>query len=212
MYEFAMTAFATLFVIVDPIGQVPIFMALTHRQSPSMRKQTAFRAIVLAGMIMLGFALTGEFFLRLLGISLPAFRIAGGILLLLVSIDMILARQSGIRSATEEETEEAEDRKDVAIIPLAIPLIAGPGAITSVILLMGQAQGNLVSSSLVLLLILVVLLICLIAFLFATRLMTLLGVTGVNVVGRLAGIVLAALAVQFLIDGIAAVIPKMMTG
>ncbi|HSR54957.1 MAG TPA: MarC family protein, partial [Alphaproteobacteria bacterium] len=82
MFEFAMTAFATLFVIVDPIGQVPIFMALTHRQTAAMRRQTAYRALVLAGMIMLGFALTGEFFLRLLGISLPAFRIAGGILLL----------------------------------------------------------------------------------------------------------------------------------
>jgi multiple antibiotic resistance protein len=212
MFEFAMTVFATLFVIVDPIGQVPIFMALTHRQAAGLRKQTAFRAIVLAGMIMLGFALTGEHFLRLLGITLPAFRIAGGILLLLVSIDMILARQSGIRSATEEETEEAEERKDVAVIPLAIPLIAGPGAITSVILLMGQAGSDLVLQGLVLVLIVVVLLICLTALLFASRLMGLLGVTGVNVVGRLAGIILAALAVQFLIDGIAAVMPRMLGG
>lgn len=212
MFEFAMTAFATLFVIVDPIGQVPIFMALTHRQSAGLRKQTAYRATVLAGMVMLGFALTGELFLRLLGITLPAFQIAGGILLLLVSIDMILARQSGIRSATEEETEEAEDRKDVAVFPIAIPLVAGPGAITSVILLTGRAGGDLLLIGLVLVLIVAVLGLCLVAFLSASRLMNILGVTGVNVVGRLAGIILAALAVQYIIDGIAAVLPKMLAG
>lgn len=210
MFEFFMTAFTTLFVILDPIGQVPIFMALTHKQSVSLRRQTAFRAIVLAGIILVSFGLIGEVLLTFLGITLPAFRIAGGILLLLVSIDMIFARQSGIRSATEEETEEAEERKDVAVFPIAVPLLAGPGAITSVILLMGRATHDLALQAFVLALIVLVLLICLAALLFASRLMDILGLTGVNVVGRLAGVILAALAVQYVIDGVTTVAMNML--
>jgi hypothetical protein len=124
------------------------------------------------------------------------------LLLLLLSVDMVFARQSGIRSTTAAETEEAEDSTDVAVFPLPIPLIAGPGAITSVILLMGQVQGDFILQTIVIALMLFVLGLCLVAFLFAIPLMDRLGVTGINVVGRVFGIVLAALAVQYVLDGV----------
>jgi MarC family integral membrane protein len=128
-------------------------------------------------------------------------RIAGGLLLLLLSIDMVFARQSGIRSTTETETEEAAESADVAIFPLAVPLIAGPGAITSIILLMERAESDLILQAIVIALMLSVLGLCLAALLFAAPLMDRLGVTGINVIGRVFGIVLAALAVQYIIDG-----------
>lgn len=208
MIEFVITAFATFFVIIDPIGQVPIFMALTQRQSNAIRRRTAARSVVLAGMILLIFAIVGDVLLRLLGITLPAFRIAGGILLLLVSIDMIFARQSGLRSTTEDEAAEAEDRADVAVFPLAVPLLAGPGAITSIILLTGRAEGDAVLQGLVVVIMFLVLALCLASFLFASRVMSLLGLTGVNVVGRVSGVILAALAVQYVIDGATEIFPR----
>src|ERR1700681_4459279 len=126
MIEFAATVFITFLVIIDPIGMVPLFAALTQRQSKELRRRTATRSISVAAITLLVIALVGQIVLRFLGIGLPAFRIAGGLLLLLLSIDMVFARQSGIRSTTDAETEEAEDSSDVAIFPLAIPLVAGP--------------------------------------------------------------------------------------
>src|SRR5262249_48317584 len=127
MLEFAGTVFVTFLVIIDPVGVLPLFVALTHRQGRELRRRTAMRAIVVAAITLAVFALAGQPLLRLLGITLPAFRIAGGILLLLLSIDMVFARKSGIRWTTAAETEEAEESVDVAVFPLAIPLIAGPG-------------------------------------------------------------------------------------
>jgi|ERR1700730_9486671 multiple antibiotic resistance protein len=202
MIEFAATVFITFLVIIDPIGMVPLFAALTQRQSKELRRRTATRSISVAAITLLVIALVGQIVLRFLGIGLPAFRIAGGLLLLLLSIDMVFARQSGIRSTTDAETEEAEDSTDVAIFPLAIPLIAGPGAMTSIILLMGQTKGDLVLQTIVIALMLFVLGLCLVAFLFAVRVMERLGVTGINVVGRVFGVVLTALAVQYIIDGV----------
>jgi multiple antibiotic resistance protein len=198
MFEFATTVFITFLVIIDPVGVLPLFVALTHRQPSEQRRRTAIRSAIT--LVVLAFA--GHIVLRFLGIGLPAFRIAGGLLLLLLSVDMVFARQSGIRSTTAAETEEAEDSTDVAIFPLAIPLIAGPGAITSVILLMGRAQGDFILQTIVIALMLFVLGLCLVAFLFAIPLMDRLGVTGINVVGRVFGIVLAALAVQYVLDGV----------
>ena len=131
---------------------------------------------------------------------------AGGLLLLLLSIDMVFARQSGIRSTTDAETEEAEDSTDVAVFPLAIPLIAGPGAMTSIILLMGQTKGDFILQTIVIALMLFVLGLCLLALLFAVRVMERLGVTGINVIGRVFGVVLAALAVQYILDGLTEVL------
>jgi multiple antibiotic resistance protein len=201
MIEFAATAFVTLVVIIDPVGTLPIFVALTHRQERERRRRTATTSIAVAAITLVILALAGGIVLRLLGIGLPALRIAGGLLLLLLSIDMVFARQSGIRSTTETETEEAAESADVAIFPLAIPLIAGPGAITSIILLMERAESDLILQAIVIALMLSVLGLCLAALLFAAPLMDRLGVTGINVIGRVFGIVLAALAVQYIIDG-----------
>ena len=203
MFEFAATVFITFLVIIDPVGTVPLFAALTQRQSKELRRRTATRSISVAAITLLVIALVGQIVLRFLGIGLPAFRIAGGLLLLLLSIDMVFARQSGIRSTTAAETEEAEDSTDVAVFPLAVPLIAGPGAMTSIILLMGQTRGDFILQAIVVALMLSVLGLCLVAFLFAVRVIERLGVTGINVVGRVFGVVLAALAVQYIIDGVA---------
>jgi small neutral amino acid transporter SnatA (MarC family) len=121
MIEFAATVFITFLVIIDPIGMVPLFAALTQRQSKELRRRTATRSISVAAITLLVIALVGQIVLRFLGIGLPAFRIAGGLLLLLLSIDMVFARQSGIRSTTDAETEEAEDSTDVAIFPVGDP-------------------------------------------------------------------------------------------
>jgi multiple antibiotic resistance protein len=201
MLEFAAAAVVTLVVIIDPVGTLPIFVALTHRQGRERRRRTATTSIAVAAVTLVAVALVGGMVLHLLGIGLPALRIAGGLLLLLLSIDMVFARQSGMRSPTEAETEEAADSADVAIFPLAIPLIAGPGAITSIILLMARAENDIILQAIVIALMLSVLGLCLAVLLLAAPLMDRLGVTGINVIGRVFGIVLAALAVQYIIDG-----------
>ena len=212
MLEFATTVFVTFVVIVDPVGMLPTFVALTHRQGKERRRRTAAKSIAIAAITLVILALAGGTILRFLGIGLPAFRIAGGLLLLLLSVDMVFARQSGIRSTTEAETEEAAESVDVAIFPLAIPLIAGPGAITSIILLMGRAENDFILQVLVIALMLSVLGLCLVALLFAVPLMERLGVTGINVIGRIFGIVLAALAVQYIVDGTTDVLTSLLGG
>lgn len=204
MIEFILTAFITFFVVIDPVGNAPIFLGLTYDQSREQRRQTAVKAILVSVVTLVVFALVGEVFLRLLGITLPAVRIAGGALLFLLSVDMVFARQSGIRSMTDSETQEAGRRDDVAVFPLAVPLIAGPGAITSIILLMGRAGDDLLLQGMIVVIMLGVLGLCLLSLLFAAALVGVMGVTGVNVVGRVLGIVLAALAVQYVLDGVAA--------
>lgn len=207
MLEFAITAFVTFFVVIDPIGILPIFMALTSKKNFTARQRIAIRAVLLAAVTLVVFALAGDMLFRFLGISLPAFRIAGGLLLLLLSIDMILVRPSGLRTATKAEEEEAEESGDVAVFPLAVPLIAGPGAITSVILITGKAGNDLLFHFIAILALAAVLLLCALVFLFATRLMNWLGLTGINVIGRVFGIVLAGLAIQYIVDGLAASFP-----
>jgi multiple antibiotic resistance protein len=209
MFEYAATVFVTLLVVVDPVAVLPMYLALTQRQSKERRRQTAIRAITVATSTMMVLAVAGDALLKLLGIGLPAFRIAGGLLLFRLSIDMVLARQSGLRSATEAETEEAEISYDIAVFPLGIPLIAGPGTMTSVILLMGRASGDVIMQGIVILDMLCVLALSLATFLFAAPLMDRLGVTGINVIGRVFGIVLAALAVQYVIDGVGDVLATM---
>jgi multiple antibiotic resistance protein len=201
MIEFAATVFVTLVVIIDPVGTLPIFLALTHSQKVERRRRTAATAVAVAAATLLVVALVGGALLHFLGIGLPALRIAGGLLLLLLSIDMVFARQSGIRSTTRAETREASESEDVAVFPLAIPLIAGPGAIASVILLMQRTEHDLALQAVVIALLLSVLGLCLAVLLFAAPLMERLGRTGINVIGRVFGIVLAALAVQYVIDG-----------
>ncbi|MSR64018.1 MAG: MarC family protein [Planctomycetes bacterium] len=198
--------FVTLLVTIDPIGVAPMFAGLTAQHSPAERRRMALRGVAIAAGVLVGFALIGELLLSALGIELAAFRIAGGVLLLLLSIDMVMVRHSGLRTTTASEEEESGQRADISVFPLAIPLVAGPGAMTSVVLLMSAAAGDVAGSAVVLGELLLVLALTLGCFLGAGRLMKLLGITGVNVITRVSGLLLAALAVQFGIDGVRAVL------
>ena len=202
MLELAATAFVTFFVIVDPVAVAPIFASLTQDLAPADRRRTAIKAIIVAGSVLLVFALIGELLLRALGISFGAFRIAGGALLFMLAVEMVFAHQSGLRTTTSGEEKEALQRKDLSVFPVGIPLLAGPGAMASVVLMMGQAQGSLASQGIVIAMLLGVLGLTLLILILAAKLMEFLGVTGVNVLSRLFGIILAALAVQYVIDGI----------
>jgi multiple antibiotic resistance protein len=202
--EFFISALVTLLVVVDPLGLVPIFTSLTARLPAPARRQAAIRASLIAFLILCGAALIGDWLLRQLGIGLPAFRIAGGLLLFSIASEMVF----GVRIVREAQTAEAavdEQVHNIAAFPLAIPLMAGPGAITAVILLAGRGYGDPVRLGGLLAVIAIAMLACLIAFLLGTRVSKLLGVTGNVVLERLLGVILAALAVQFVIDGVRAV-------
>ncbi len=202
MSELIINSFVTLLVVVDTLGLAPIFAALTRGYPESRRRATAIRGAVLGSIILLAFALAGDVLLNSLGITLPAFRIAGGLLLFLVALDMIFARPSGMRSRTVREQEEDSYEGDVSVFPLAIPLLAGPGAITTVLLYTGGRSAPEVA--MFVLVLLAVLLITLVSLLLASRVMGLFGETGVNVLARVLGVLLAALAVQFVLDGVEA--------
>jgi multiple antibiotic resistance protein len=204
--DFTISALVTLFVVVDPIGLAPTFLAVTEGLPRRAKRSVALRASIIAGAILIGVALLGDWLFRALGISLPAFRIAGGLLLFAIAFEMVF----GIRMRREgQAAEEAveEHVRNVAAFPLAIPLLAGPGAITAVVLLAGRAAGNLMLSGLVLGVVVVVALSCYVAFILAGRISRLLGMTGNIVLSRLLGVLLAALAVQYVVDGIRAVWP-----
>jgi multiple antibiotic resistance protein len=205
--EILTTAFVTFLVTVDPFGVAPLFVGLTAHASAAERRRLAVRGVVIGSAILIVFALVGEPLLRALGIGLPAFRIAGGILLLLLAVDMVMARQSGLRTMTPGEDAETHSRSDISVFPLGIPLIAGPGAITSVVLLVGKVSGDIAAQAAVIGVLVGVLILTLICLLLAGQLMRLLGVTGINVISRVSGIVVAALAVQFMIDGVRAIWP-----
>ena len=207
-----------MLVVVDPVGLTPIFAALTQGESAPARRKMAVRGTLIAAVILVVFVLAGDHLLRLLGIGMPAFQIAGGVLLFLLAVDMVFARHSGLRSTTEREQKEAETRKDISVFPLAIPLIAGPGALTTVLLMVGEQGDDPVVLAAVLGVVLVVLTITLVALLLSERIMAFLGETGANVVSRVLGVILAALAVQFVLDGWVTslpsfdeIVPQMMT-
>ncbi len=211
MIELALTAFVNFIVIIDPIGVVPFFMSHTAHLDAKDRRATAFKSITIAAAILLVFTVIGQPLLHYLGVSVAAFRIAGGVLLLLLAVDMVLVKESGIRATTPKEEEEATHRPDVAVFPLAVPLIAGPGAITSVILLQSQNAGSLAGQSVVAGVMIVVLLITGLMFLVAGPIMRMLGVTGINVMTRVLGIILAALAVSNILEGLRASFPVLGT-
>jgi len=202
MSELVFNSFVTLLVVIDPLGLSPIFAALTRGYAENRRRETAIRGTILGSAILFVFALAGDVLLGSLGITLPAFRIAGGVLLFLLALDMIFARPSGMRSRTVREQEEDSYEGDVSVFPLAIPLLAGPGAITTVLLYTGGRSPAEVAVFAGVLL--VVLLVTLISLLLASRIMGLFGETGANVLSRVLGVLLAALAVQFVLDGLQA--------
>ncbi len=203
--DFLISALVTLFVVVDPLGLVPAFLALTHGMRAKARRQVAMRAALIAAAILAGSALVGDWLLGRLGISLPAFRIAGGLLLFYVAFQMVLEQRVENETSTAEHALEAR-AQHIAAFPLAIPLMAGPGAITATVLLAGQARTEPVLLVLLLIVIGAIAAICLAVFLFAARIHKLFGATVNSVLSRLLGVVLAALAVQYVIDGVRAVL------
>lgn len=202
LIETAIYAFVTFFVVLDPPGMGPIFIGLTRGETAEFRRRMAIRGTIIAAIILLTFAVAGDFLLRALGVSIAAFRIAGGILLFIISFDMLFARESPIRRTTTREDAEAEAKHDISVFPLAIPLIAGPGGLTSIVLLMGRAGGDTITQITVLAVMALVLLIVLAVLLAADPFTRWLGATGSNVISRVLGIILAALAVQFVLDGL----------
>ena len=202
MSDAAAIAFATLFAVIDPVGVAALYAVLTADYSAKQRNKTALRGVSIAAAILLLFAVTGDQLLARLGISLAALRTAGGILLLLIGIDMVFARGSGGVSTTASETEEAQQRNDIAVFPLATPLIAGPGTMSAVILLMANARGSVTAQFEVVGVMLLVLLISYLLLRVAGQVEALLGDTGLKVVSRILGVLLTALAVQLLFDGI----------
>ncbi|WP_420859023.1 MarC family protein [Marivivens marinus] len=194
------TAFTTLFVIIDPIGLASIFIAMTQGQSNAARRRMALRSCLVAFGLMLVFLFLGEAVLSFVGISMPAFRIAGGVLLFLTALDMLFQRRQQRRRENAEEAEQ-DHADDPSVFPLAIPLIMGPGAITTLILLTGQARGPLEFAA-VGAVATVILVIVFLTFLAAPFIERVLGKTGINVVTRLLGMLLAALSVQFILDGL----------
>lgn len=202
MIETATVAIATFFATIGPLDVAAMYAALTASATPQHRRSMAVRGTLVATAILVTFALIGELLLASLGISLAALRTAGGVLLLLIGIEMVFARSSGGTSTTVEETQEAEAKQDISVFPLATPLIAGPGAMGAAILLMANAEGNVLHQIAVIASLLLILIVTLASLLMAGRLQRLFGVTGMHVISRVMGVLLSALAVQFMFDGI----------
>jgi len=193
--------FIVFFVVVEPISLIPLFAGLTQGASGRYKKKMAGKAALIALSICVLFALAGAKFLDIMGISLSSFRIAGGTLLFLIALEMVFARTSGTKSTTPEK-EEAKMREDISVFPLAFPFIAGPGALATILLTAGELWGKPLLFAGFLAVVALVMIVCWILMLATPRLMKVLGVTGANVMSRLSGVILAALAVQFIIDGI----------
>ena len=203
MLDAIVRSFVTFFVIVDPIGVAVIFAGLAPHADKELRRRIATQATIVAGTLIFLFGAIGDPALAALGVTMPAFSIAGGLLLFLLATDMVFARQSGMRKPTAPEESELRHQRDldVSVFPLAFPLLAGPGALTSIMLAAGRAHGSVEIAS-VFGAMLIVLALTYGALLAAGRVTNLLGVTGANVIGRVLGVVLAALAAQYVVDGI----------
>lgn len=204
MIEQLIKQFVIFFVVIEPISLVPIFGALTRGGSTRYRRKMALKASALGAIILIVFALGGGYLLGAMGISVEAFKIAGGLLLFMISVDMVFARQSGLRSTTVREQEEAQYRDDISVFPLAFPLIAGPGALATVLLMVGETSGDVTALVGMLGVMNLVVLITLALLLTAPYVMRVIGRSGADVLSRLLGVVLAALAVQYVADGIIA--------
>jgi MarC family membrane protein len=203
MLEQPLKFFVVFFVVVEPVSLIPLFNGLTQGATLRYKRWMALKAVLVAAAILLLFAFGGAPFLQLMGISLEAFRIFGGLLLFLLALEMVFARESGMRTSSDEAAESRR-RADISVFPIAFPFIAGPGALATILLWFGPVHiasqtvlflGLLVAAALVLA-------ISLVMMWLAEPLMRVIGVTGANVAGRLLGVILGALAVQFVIDGV----------
>ncbi len=200
IFQFSLVAFSSVFFLVDPFAAIPPFLAMTVGDSDSSRRRTARRAAITCFIVLSTFALAGGLIFKIFGITLPALKIAGGILLFLIGIDMLKAKQSPTRQS-EGETEEACEKEDPGIIPMGIPMLAGPGAISSVMVLMGQSP-RWWEAAPVFLAIAVTAFCAYFILAAASRLKSILGDTGIHILMRIMGLLLTAIAVQFEINGL----------
>lgn len=205
MLEQVIKFFVVFFVVVEPLSLAPVFASLTEGASDAYKRKMSVKAALVAAGILLLFALTGAAFLRIMGISIDAFRIFGGLLLFLMALEMVFARESGTRTSSDEQAE-SKRRADISVFPLAFPLLAGPGALTTILLWFGPVLvteqpvlfSGLIAAAFA------VIAVALLMMRLAGPIMRIMGVTGANVTNRLLGVVLGALAVQFVLDGVRA--------
>ena len=197
--------FIVFFVVIEPLSIAPVFVSLTAGATPEFQRKMAYKSVSIAALILLTFSLIGTPFLAAMGISIQAFRIFGGLLLFLIALEMVFARESGTRTSTDEKAE-SQLRADVSVFPLAFPLISGPGALVTILLWFGPLPitAHPLQFAAMAACVAVVLLLTLLVMLLAVPLMRKMGVTGTNVANRLFGVILGALAVQFVLDGIRA--------
>jgi len=205
MLEQALKFFIVFFVVVEPLSLIPVFSGLTEGANASYRHKMALKSVLVASGIILLFAVVGAGFLKAMGIAIDSFRIFGGLLLFLIALEMVFARESGTRTSSDEKVESRK-RADISVFPLAFPFMAGPGALTTILLWFGPIPVTQQPLQFLLMFAcaLLVLACCLFAMWVAGPLMNIMGVTGTNVANRLFGVVLGALAVQFIVDGVRA--------
>lgn len=204
---FGLATFGSLFSIVDPFAALPVYLALTGRESEASRRRIAARASLTCAVVLSLFAAVGTVLFRFFGITIPAFRIAGGLLLFGVALEMLHAKVSETKTSDAEQ-EEAARKEDIGLMPVGIPLLAGPGAIASVMMQAGSAKSGLQHAS-VFVAIGAVALVAWLLLRFASRVARLLGTSGMSVIGRIMGLILAAVAIQFVIDGLQGAFPKL---
>ena len=201
MFEQLARFFVVFLVVVEPISLLPLFVGLTEGIEEVQRRQMARRAVIISAVILTVFAILGGPFLKIMNINIESFRIFGGLLLFLIALEMVFARSPGTRTSSKEQ-QESEEREDISVFPLAFPFIAGPGALATILLAFGAAAGNPELFVGLLIIVFVVLGITLGVLYLATPAMRVLGVTGTNVISRMFGVLLGALAVQYVIDGL----------
>jgi multiple antibiotic resistance protein len=201
MFEQLARFFVVFLVVVEPISLLPLFVGLTEGIEEAQRRQMALRAVIISAVILTVFAIVGGPFLKIMSINIESFRIFGGLLLFLIALEMVFARSPGTRTSSREQ-QESEQREDISVFPLAFPFIAGPGALATILLAFGGTAGNPELFVGLLLIVFVVLAITLGVLYLAAPAMRVLGVTGTNVISRMFGVLLGALAVQYVIDGL----------
>lgn len=199
--RFSLLALSSIFFLVDPFAALPTFLAVTTGYDRHRLRQTAFKASLTALILLSSFAFAGEYIFRLFGITLPAFEIAGGVILLLIGLDMLEAKRSPTQESPTESAAAAE-KEDAGIVPLGVPMLAGPGAITSVMVLVGQAQTHWQMAA-ILISILITALVCYLVLGNSDKVARMLGETGIRILVRIMGLLLVALAVQYFVNGLA---------
>jgi multiple antibiotic resistance protein len=202
MIELLVKFFVMFFVVVEPVSLIPMYAGLTEGASSGYKRKMACKAVILAGLILVIFALAGGALLDAMGISIDAFRIFGGLMLFLIALDMVYVRHSGARTTTSTEEAEVKRREDISVFPLAFPFIAGPGALATILLVTGDLAPTSMLFWGMMVVVVLVLAITYVLMRLTPQVMRVLGLTGANVVSRLTGVILGALAVQFVIDGV----------